>query len=246
VINENVLNSLPEAQVNENTASYLTDADGKILYSFLYNPERRVINKQAVFSEVSVGGTNRQPQFYGYTKGSVLELNDLLFDTHCSRKNSKKLIEGLGTLMTPDATTLKPPVLYYVQGSYVFGGCYLIDLTVSTDLFLSGEHAGGRIDIKLQEIPSEALSNIPQNQSSRSAVNPSTNLTARQIADGVSVADNYVNTNILRFSPTLQNYIRGRSYEIAVATNGEVNINFNNLQEYVGNYNGLNLTGVFT
>lgn len=241
IVNQEVLNSLP-ASPRTFVPAVLTDQEGQILYKLLYAPERQAYFKEAKFTEVSTGGTWIQPQVYNHTTGRTLSLNDLLIDTHCDGKSARELIEGLGRLMNPDGETLKPTVVYFVFGSFSFGPAYIKTLDWSEEGWLNGEFALGRISITLIEIPGPTTS--AQTTDSTTGLNPppapapvplaTPNLTPRQKEEARLQADRWLNQNVNRLRPEIQQRVRSRSFRFLTDDEGVVRMTDESGQTILG------------
>ena len=224
IVNTNVLNSLAESPKTSGVPAQLVGEDGKILYSFLYAPEKQAFSKSAKFTEVPVGATARQPQVYGYTTGTTLRLDNLLLDTFCDGRSGRELIEGLGRLTLPAAETLKPPLVYFVYGTFSFGPAYITDLSWETEAWLNGEPAIGRISIALIEVPGSPTTATTTGTTTPTSAGTIPDLTDRQKLEARQQADAWLSANINRLRPDIQQRVRSRSFKFLTSETGSVQI----------------------
>ena len=248
--NSEVLESL--TQVEETYArSYLTNINGEVLYKFLFNPESLDSRKSVRYSEVEVGGTAIQPQYYKNTSGTTLELNELQFDTFCEKLSSRQLIEGLGRLTLPDSQTLKPALVNFVFGSFLFGPAIITDLSWTTKGFINGEPAIGTINISLTEVPSQTLpsaystrriepTSSTANGSTTASATATPPLTARQQETVREQTLSYIGSNLNRFPVDVrQAYSAGR-LQITIPSADQINMTENTSN--LGSFGSYNLT----
>ncbi|MEA5447580.1 hypothetical protein VB780_03300 [Leptolyngbya sp. CCNP1308] len=225
IVNTEALNALAESPQTSGVPAQLVDDKGAILYRFLYAPEKQAFSKSAKFTEVPVGGTARQPQVYGYTTGTTLRLDNLLLDTFCDGKSGRDLIEGLGRLTLPAADTLKPPLIYFVYGTFSFGPAYLTNLDWETEGWLNGEPAIGRISITLIEVPgSPTAATTAGTETPTTTAGPNPDLTDRQKLEARQQADTWLTANINRLRPDIQQRVRSRAFKFLTSDNGTVQI----------------------
>ena len=237
--NDSVLNSLPNGVNQTNVPAFLTDRDGRVLFSFLYNPYKIDYSRRATFAEVPVGGTSIQSQYYLRTEGKEAQFDDLLMDAYCETKDVTPLIKQLEDLL------VTPQPVYFSWGNGIFGPAILKEANWTPDLFLSGVPARVRYSITLKEIPNleetspQAVLTEPVATSRRELT-----LTTRQREKGRTEAEKYLQSNLNLIIPSVSQVVRNRNYVIKVAKSGLITIlNSKDTQiAEVGTYDGKTFT----
>lgn len=242
MINNTLLNSLPEAERVENIFAYLSDESGNILANFLYNPEEKSFNKSSNFKEAPTLFTNLPNQQFQYSSGLTLELNNLLLESYTSGRSCKTILETLQRLMEPDTIGGKyePSRLNFVWGSDVFGPAFITDLSWNETSWLNGQVASARVNLKLIQVPSkETVLSIPDTQPLSFAIN----LTARQIDEAKTKARSWLNINRNKLKNNLSDVLLSNNFELRVETNGNITLlsKDNKSLGYLGKYDGKTL-----
>lgn len=228
--NVEVLNSLPEATSTEYSRASLVDKNGEILYKFLYNPQDLKLSKSVAYSEVPIGGTAIQPNFYNHTKGSTLVLDNLLFDTYCEGRSSRELIEGLGRLTLPESANKQPKIINFVFGSFVFGPSIITNLDWTITSFIGGEPAVGSINLTLKETVGEKLPPTFSTVSSAGATtanSPTTTTTQptdREVANIKNLVNQWLATNLPTQTLEVQDAFRSRNLTVDVKSYDQISL----------------------
>jgi Contractile injection system tube protein len=273
-MNDQVLNSLPSAVKSTGIPAYLVAKDGKVLYSFLYNPEQKDFSRAINYESPETSLTSTQTLQYKNTAGRVLKLDNLLLDTYSSGKSLKPLIEGLQSLAVADVKNgiYSPPAVYFSWGSELFGPAVLTDnISWQETLWLGGVPAQARISITLTEVPGEAGTpgTVPTQSESTKAqaeklnlyraarslvgdINSPSNpyssaisLTARQQADGVVKGASWVKSNLSKLPVAVRQAFRQKAFEITVNAKGESTFVGREVTQSVGTYDGQTFKGQY-
>jgi hypothetical protein len=268
-MNETVLNSLPSAVKSVGIPAYLVAKDGRVLYSFLYNPETKDFSRAISYESPETALTSVQELQYRNTAGRVLKLDNLLLDSYSSGKSLKPLIEGLQSLAVADVKNgiYSPPAVYFSWGSELFGPAVLTDnISWQETLWLGGVPAQARISLTLTEVPGDAGTAPTQTESTqaqaeklnlyraaRSLVGDinlpsdpfkaSISLTARQQADGVVKGTAWVKSNLSKLPVAVRQAFRQKAFEITVNAEGQSTFVGREVTQSVGTYDGQTFKG---
>lgn len=236
MLNSTAIKKLPTVTKTVNIPAYLTDFSGKVLFSFLYNPQEIAFSRSADYSTVNTGGTSVQAAYWLRAQGRSYTLQDLLMDGYCDSKDITPAITELENLLT------KPKPIYFTWGSEILGPCVLTDLDFTVDLFVNGKPSRARYNISLKEIPS-ASSNPPTPASvatNRSALK----LTTRQRTEGRDGTIKYLGSNKNKLSAPLAQAVATNSYKILTTDTGDIYMIYGaaNTKVLVATYDGKNLS----
>ncbi len=102
-------------------------------FQVMYNPEQLSLDQGNNFAEVAIPGLNAPPLQYLRGRGRTLSM-DLFFDTYESGFDVREFTDGLTGLLQTQPSTMAPPVLLFVMGSFVFQ-CVLADAAQRFTMF---------------------------------------------------------------------------------------------------------------
>jgi hypothetical protein len=99
----------------------------------MYNPEQFSLDQGNNFAEVGIPGLNAPPIQYVRGKGRTLSM-DLFFDSYELGVDVRQFTDGLTGLLQTLPSTLAPPVLLFVMGSFSFR-CVLVEAAQRFTMF---------------------------------------------------------------------------------------------------------------
>lgn len=145
-----MLETLSPGTYAEGVPATLTDAAGKVVLHFQFNPETIDYDYESKHAEVPVGATVKQPQHWVRTTGRTIVLPNLLVDTHAERLSAENLLAAVQALTLP--APYEPVDVYFTWGVRTLGPCRLITVKVSENYWLSGAFAGGTMTLTMVEV----------------------------------------------------------------------------------------------
>jgi len=232
MLNSAAIKKLPTVSKTVNIPAYLSDISGKVLFSFLYNPQEIAFSRSADYSTVNTGGTSVQAAYWLRAQGRTYNFQDLLMDGYCDSKDITPAIKQLENLLT------KPKPLYFTWGSEILGPCVLTNLDFTVDLFVNGKPSRARYSISLKEIPSASSKppTPPRTVTNRSALK----LTTRQRTEGRDKAIQYLKGNKNKLSAPLAQAVATNSYAMLTTDIGDIYTIYGaaNTKVLVAKYNG--------
>ena len=265
--NQIVADGLPKRNRTEGIPAYLLGEDGKVLYTFLYNPESKEYSRSIEYGESEIALSSVAPLQYKRTSGRTLSLPDLLLESWSDSRSLRPQLEGLEALAVADPANGKfsPPIVYFAWGSEVFGAAVLTDISWKETLWVGGEPAEARLNITLKQVPNptdpkfkpptapvqaaandgvkRAIATATNNVPDVAAQSNSQSLTDRQRQDGVSKAAAYVAANLSTLPTPVRQAYRSRSYAIAVDASGAATFKANSGYTIkIGDYDGSKFT----
>lgn len=235
------LNQLKGASKSTNHYARLVSLDNQRLWEFIYSPEEKSFSRRSNYAEAPTGAGSVPAQNYLYTSGKTLTLSNLLMDTYCEGKSLRQSLQDLEGLLVVDVKKgLQPYMLYFVWGTEKFGPCVLTDISWKETSWLGGEPAAARLDMSLLEVP------LPDSQPKQSNPIPSStiNLTDRQREDGRKKAQEWLNSNLSKLSPTTKQAVQSKSFKWLTDSTGVIKITNSKGETLgtVGTWNGTTFT----
>lgn len=229
-MNEKVLSGLNSSEKVEGIYASLIDELNKESYVFLFNPEEKRFSRQANYTEGVTALSSTPSQHYNYTSGLTLILPNLLLETYTQGKNCKLLLQRIQSLMVADPKKgqYSPTPVKFVWGKDSFGPAVVKDVGWVETSWLNGEVASARVDITLMEIPEDQLSQKARSQASQERLQAASNtpqkLTDRQKQEARLKADNWLKTNIKKFSENVSYIVRAKNYIITTDDSGGITL----------------------
>jgi hypothetical protein len=171
------------------------------VWKFLVNPEQiRIEGGDAAYESLLPHLGDRPELFYKGNSPRTMDLPNLWLETWFHGKSVMPLLEGITALMrsNPDNREYEPPTMQFVWGTRRFGPCKVIKATWVEDKWLGGEPAGVRLNLTLQEVNEEAVSDpyeppLPPQDSPETAA--PIELTPRQVDEFNSAARQWLKDN---------------------------------------------------
>jgi Contractile injection system tube protein/LysM domain len=116
----------------------------------MYNPEQLSLDQGNNFAEVAIPGLNAPPLQYVRGRGRTLSM-DLFFDTYESGIDVRQFTDRLTGLLQTQPSTMAPPVLLFVMGSFIFQ-CVLVEAAQRFTMFaFDGTPARSTVSARFHE-----------------------------------------------------------------------------------------------
>lgn len=238
-INNKVLEGLTPGDRITDIYAYLIDGVGKEVFNFLYNPEQKEFSRSAKYSSSVTALTSLPSQQYSHTTGLILQLSDLLLESHSEGKTCKLLLQRLQGLMVADPSKGKyaPSPVTFKWGKDTFGPAVITNLKWVETGWLGGEVASARVDITLEEVPATSSPNKSKSEAPgdrlQTALNKTNLLTDRQVDEASVKANQWLKSNTKKLSESISNLVKSGNYKISVTKNGTISM-FSNKNKSLG------------
>lgn len=213
MLNTNAIKKLPTVSKTQNVPAYLADASGKVLFSFLYNPQGLGFRRNADYSIVNTGGTSVQAAYWLRAQGRSYTIADLLMDGYCDSKDISPAIQELENLLT------NPQPVFFTWGSEILGPCVLTDIDVNVDLFVNGKPSRAIYSLSLKEIPKATA---PSNERTPVTTRKDLKLTTRQRTEGRELVIKHLKANKNKLSAGLAQAVNVNSFKLLTDDTGNI------------------------
>lgn len=204
-------------------------SNSSFVWKFLINPASLKYSRSAQYSDTQTLAAKVQDLQYFLTSGETLEISNVLFDSWNDGKSLQPLIDGLNRLLEAKVEEGKfaPPILSLIWGSKRFSPCVLTQISWDEAAWLGGDPASLQLSLTLKKLPedrgrgtaqpttlvgSTANTDSPATPTENSEGKPRMPLTDAQAAEASKYAKQYLNQQLSKFSPDVQQLIRSNSY----------------------------------